>query len=640
MGKSPGKWIKTLLFRKRSSKSNISKGREKLVSQKEEADPSNLSETGLALDPTSNFNGRNEEDLHLEDNEAENVLPGNEEANTVESVQQDTPFDPEKLMLVEAATKAQAAFRGYLARRAFRALKGIIRLQALIRGHLVRRQAVVTLCSMYRIVKLQALVRGRRVRLSEVGFEIHEKCNLLKPLDGKHVKPSDMYTRITKLSVNAFIRKLLASSIVILPLRLQYVAGDPNSVLSWLERWSASCFWKPVIQPKKTRDIKSQRKQGNNSIGESQMSKSKRTNRKLPTSNFDSVPVQANLELEKPKRNIRRISSQPSDPVQESPQLELEKIKRNLRKVHNPVVENNAPSEVDSEIPKQHSEKAATVNSFHVGVSEQGVVGSNEKIKQNLRKVHNPVVENNTPSVVDSETPKQHSEKAATVNSGHVGVLEQGVIGSNAKIKKEGTFIISSVPHIEIPPAHFVSKDMSDIPSVNQVAVESNPLTDITSKDENISDNDVKNEPKDLLETVCKDESSRLTNGDLSDKEDPTGSENLKPTRKSPIVAKQGRAENGSLNSPTIPSYMAATESAKAKLRAQGSPRLAQEVIERNNPARRHSLPSSINSKISSHSPRTQRPAHAGGKGDHKSDKTGSSSREGNGKVVQAEWKR
>ena len=65
------------------------------------------------------------------------------------------------------------------ARRAFRALKGIIRLQALIRGHLVRRQAVVTLCCMYGIVKLQALVRGGRIRQSN---EIHEKCNLFKPL--------------------------------------------------------------------------------------------------------------------------------------------------------------------------------------------------------------------------------------------------------------------------------------------------------------------------------------------------------------------------------------------------------------------------------------------------------------------------
>nr|AFK43723.1 unknown [Medicago truncatula] len=85
---------------------------------------------------------------------------------------------------------------------------------------------------------------------------------------------------------------------------------------------------------------------------------------------------------------------------------------------------------------------------------------------------------------------------------------------------------------------------------------------------------------------------------------------------------------------------MAATESAKAKLRAQGSPKVVQDGSEKNNSARRQSLPSPTNSKISSHSPRTQRPVHSGGKGGHKSDKAASSSRDGNGKVVQAEWKR
>ncbi|KAM0031109.1 putative IQ motif, EF-hand binding protein [Helianthus debilis subsp. tardiflorus] len=45
-------------------------------------------------------------------------------------------------------------------------LKGIIRLQALVRGHLVRRQAVVTLRCMRAIIEFQALTRGRMVRLT------------------------------------------------------------------------------------------------------------------------------------------------------------------------------------------------------------------------------------------------------------------------------------------------------------------------------------------------------------------------------------------------------------------------------------------------------------------------------------------
>ncbi|XP_020225615.1 protein IQ-DOMAIN 31 isoform X2 [Cajanus cajan] len=583
MGKSPGKWIKTVLFGKKSSKSNISKGRE-FVNQKEEVIvTSKVPETGLALEPTANTIDRHEEDIELENKEAENVLPGNQEIDIVGSINEDGALDPEKTRKDEAATKAQAAFRGYLARRAFRALKGIIRLQALIRGHLVRRQAVATLCSMYGIVKFQALVRGGRVRQTNVGSEIREKRNILCPLDGKLVKSIAISTKITKLSANAFIRKLLTSSTTVMALRLQYVPGDPNSVLSWLERWSASHFWKPVPQPKKIRDTKSQRKHGNSSIGDTQMSKSKRTNRKLPTASLDSVPVQANPEFEKPKRNVRKIPSQPSDPVQENPQSELEKVKRNLRKVHNPVVENAVLSEVESEMPKEHLEKATLTSCL--------------------------------------------------------AVSEQEVIIPTEKIKKEATLTVSSVPDIETTPRLSVTKEVSDTPSSYQVTVESKPLTEITTKDKNISD-EVKNEPIDLPEPIYKDENSHLTNGDLSHKEDPIGSENQKPNRKASTVAKQDRAENGIQNSPTLPSYMAATESAKAKLRAQGSPRFGQDRSEPNNQTRRHSLPSSTNSKISSHSPRTQRPVQSGGKGGHRSDKTVSSSRDGNGKVIQAEWRR
>jgi hypothetical protein len=76
---------------------------------------------------------------------------------------------------------------------------------------------------------------------------------------------------------------------------------------------------------------------------------------------------------------------------------------------------------------------------------------------------------------------------------------------------------------------------------------------------------------------------------------------------------------------------MAATESAKAKLRMQGSPRFSEDRVEKNNITRRHSLPSSTNSKISSESPRTQRAVHGSGKGGNKSDKSLLSSRDGNG---------
>ncbi|CAI9759317.1 unnamed protein product [Fraxinus pennsylvanica] len=68
-----------------------------------------------------------------------------------------------------AAILIQTAFRGYLARRALVALRGIVKLQALIRGQNVRKQAKMTLKCMQALLRVQARVRDQRARLSHDG---------------------------------------------------------------------------------------------------------------------------------------------------------------------------------------------------------------------------------------------------------------------------------------------------------------------------------------------------------------------------------------------------------------------------------------------------------------------------------------
>ncbi|XP_072963699.1 protein IQ-DOMAIN 3-like [Typha angustifolia] len=62
-----------------------------------------------------------------------------------------------------AAVTIQAYFRGHLARRAYKALKSLVRLQAVARGAYVRKQAEVAIHCMQSLVRLQVRVRARQM---------------------------------------------------------------------------------------------------------------------------------------------------------------------------------------------------------------------------------------------------------------------------------------------------------------------------------------------------------------------------------------------------------------------------------------------------------------------------------------------
>ncbi|KAE8694571.1 IQ-domain 28, putative isoform 3 [Hibiscus syriacus] len=644
MGKSPGKWIKSVLFGKKSSKSSYPRAKEKAVNERQVLVAARVSESDLAMVPpfSSQLNPcateSDERKLELENEEAANIshddgtsLPMSRDIDSQKFTLQDSPCDPERIKQEQAATLVQASFRGYLARRAFWALKGIIRLQALIRGHLVRRQAIATLCCMMGIVKLQAHVRGLMVRHSDDVHELKKNRNQINFLQESKLVVSvgvNMTSRIGKLSANAFVCKLVASSPTVMPLHLHYDVGESNSIWIWLERWSAYCFWKPIPQPKKAPDSKLQNKQVNGQAIETDAGRPKRSVRRIPPANLDGTSVQATSEFDKPKRNLRKISSHPAQSVQANPQNELEKVSSTMgldiveQSLNGSAEKTNKETAMttNNSADEMKKEKVMTVNSSAEKIEKETAVNSSsEKRKKELAMAVNSSAEKMSQGTmaVNSSPEKMKKVMALTANSSAERMNKEmpvTVNDSSENIKKQ--MRTSKSPNFETVSGPFGMNEMADSLHADPAAVDSKPSTDTTANDENTS----------------------TTNMQLKRKDEPTKKEQQKFGRKSSNPAKQDRTENGTQNSPALPSYMAATESAKAKLRPQGSPRSASDGDDKSNLARRQSLPSA-NSKISSQSPKTHRQVHSA-KAESRSDRTASSSRDGNGKATQAEWRR
>ncbi|KAG9159895.1 hypothetical protein Leryth_005639 [Lithospermum erythrorhizon] len=542
MGKSPAKWIKTVLFGKKSSKPSSSKN--VIIERRASTKESETVQAPAAVHlPRIVDQGTETTELELPSDPTgpisvkESMSSGGDTGSKFD--------DAEVLRLEQAATKAQAVFRGYLARRAFRALKGIIRLQALIRGHLVRRQAAATLHCMQSIVKLQALARGRKVRVLYPGHVIRGA----KPQNAARVESFGINVGSQKLMKNAFAMKLHSSLPTAMPLSLQYDPSEPNSSWNWLKRWSSLRFWEPLPQQKKKPSLKAQ---------------SRRTVKKVPAALSSNNLALNAIEAEKPRRNSRKVTSHHIDSVTDQPQNELERVKRSLRKVSASSTLTSEKSEIEIEKTQDNFPKVSI--SPAPDVSDEGPEESFEKL-------------------IDAE------------------IIEKPSITEDPPLSSSITEDPSKSSTVDEP----IDVQCGEHPAAQDLE-NGQQIENDASVDEELNSND---------HQVSKD--------------------NQKTKRRS-LPTKQEYPENVSQNTPTLPSYMAATKSAKAKLRPQGTPNIEEDGsgVE-NGYVRRHSLPTSTNGKKSS-SPRMHRALQANGRGGNKNNKPQTSSKDD--KTLQPGWKR
>ncbi|KAI3458184.1 hypothetical protein Pfo_014847 [Paulownia fortunei] len=124
---------------------------------------------------------------------------------------------------VAASIKIQSAFRAYLARRALRALKGLVKLQALVRGHIVRKQSADMLHRMQAMARIQARASAHRSYVSDSSNANIKFSNLRHP---GVVNLRNHYQRSNNTKHGGSILK-----------------ESSHLASNWLDNWMEQCTW-------------------------------------------------------------------------------------------------------------------------------------------------------------------------------------------------------------------------------------------------------------------------------------------------------------------------------------------------------------------------------------------------------------
>ncbi|EOA39864.1 hypothetical protein CARUB_v10008540mg [Capsella rubella] len=654
MGKTPGKWIKTLLLGKKSPKSNLENRSEKLRSAKKEELVVSVTEdfSNLTVDPPVVSS------QPVPASTAQNVVSpenDNEPKDNLESRN-----DLGELELEQAATKVQAAFRAHQARRAFRTLKGIIRLQAVIRGHLVRRQAIATYSCIWGIVKFQALVRGRKARSSDNG--IQSQRTHMEAGDSEAFQ-SSTYSWMDNPPKFVLVNKLLASSPTALPLKIQYGPEEPNSAKVWLLRWTQLQVWSSGSRVARVEIPKPQSKKRNyQAVVEADKARPKRVIKKPSGPNSGTGSSRSTAETDKPKRNVRKASTLSKEALR----TESDKAKPHSRKSRSASKE-GSPLEIKDEKPSPSLKRSSLSKG-----SKKATLRSTEKKKKDTadsvqieheEKVSGKVLEGGD-HIESAETEKSTLDSVQIEHEGKVVEGEDSIevagkekdaadslqIEPEGKVLEEGGNIefaekekdITDSVRIEPEVMVLIGGDNIEFTEKEKDKTDPVPAEFDVVQDENspVLEED---EPK-TAETNDKGEDLKCSDVKVISEHSNVCSDNTKPTeRKVLLPAKIDNQDHGLTQSGRkIPSYMAPTASAKARVKGEESPRFSLEKTEINGPLRRHSLSSPANGKLSTTtmSPRAHKLLLASAKGSMNGDKSFTSSKDVTHKSTRTDWKR
>ncbi|GMP24389.1 hypothetical protein CsSME_00001670 [Camellia sinensis var. sinensis] len=143
-----------------------------------------------------------------------------------------------------AAVQIQSAFRAYLARRALRALKGLVRLQALVRGHIVRKRSADMLRCMQALARIQARACANRAHVSESSHSTNkssQSCNL------GLATPKIYDNQLRAYGSKSDWSPILKSSQSSIKIKSDVDQERTNLGSNWLDRWMEECTWNSQV---------------------------------------------------------------------------------------------------------------------------------------------------------------------------------------------------------------------------------------------------------------------------------------------------------------------------------------------------------------------------------------------------------
>ncbi|KAK8542055.1 hypothetical protein V6N13_137372 [Hibiscus sabdariffa] len=188
-----------------------------------------------------------------------------------------------------AAIKIQTAFRGYLAKRGLRALRGLVRLKSMMEGPVVKRQAAATLRCMQTLSRVQCQIRMRRIRMTEenqalqrqllqkhakdivnlqMGEDWDDSLQSKEQIEASLLSKHEAAMRREKAMAYSFTHQQTwkNASKSMNPLFMD--PNNPSWGWSWLERWMAARPWEGRgMSEKEQNNDQSSMKSGRSSLG-------------------------------------------------------------------------------------------------------------------------------------------------------------------------------------------------------------------------------------------------------------------------------------------------------------------------------------------------------------------------------------